>query len=372
MNLKAICTTLLFILMFIINPFQIIQEGNVGVVYYFGSLQEKTLKPGLHLKIPFITTVYQVQVTIQTDYIKNVPCGTNSGVNIAFEKIEVVNQLMAPNVYEIIKNYTIDYDKPLIFDKITHEMAQICSKASLQEMYIDKFDKLDEFLTQHLQDYLDVYASGVKIVSVRLSKPIVPPEVQINYKRIVELQTEHLKAKTQQLNEMQTIQIENEKALSRVNADRELAMARVKTEQEKKMQEIEADKYHQLNQTEATKQKEIARITAEQLRLLADLEKEISINKKTIEKVIEHTTGLIQAQKLENEHHHLKKIAIIDIEHYRNMKYAEYMNNLVSPGYVAIEIARSLANNTKIYYGDKLPSNSFALLGATKFNLSEL
>ena len=157
-----------------------VNEGYVGVVYVLGSLSTNILNPGLHFVIPIISTIHQVQITIQTDYVRDVPCGTNSGVTIKFDKIEVVNQLNKHSVFETIKNYTVEYDKPLIFDKIHHEMNQFCSKHSLQEVYIDKFDKLDEILTETLQNSLNMYAPGVTIRSIRLSKPIVPREVEEN------------------------------------------------------------------------------------------------------------------------------------------------------------------------------------------------
>ena len=35
-------------------------------------------------------------------------------------RIEVVNVLQYNAVYDIVKNFTADYDKPLIFDKVRH------------------------------------------------------------------------------------------------------------------------------------------------------------------------------------------------------------------------------------------------------------
>lgn len=42
-------------------------------------------------------------------------------------------------VYDIVKNYTVDYDRPLIFNKVHHEVNQFCSSHTLQEVYIDLF-----------------------------------------------------------------------------------------------------------------------------------------------------------------------------------------------------------------------------------------
>ena len=42
-------------------------------------------------------------------------------------------------VYDIVKSYTADYDKALIFNKVHHELNQFCSVHTLQEVYINLF-----------------------------------------------------------------------------------------------------------------------------------------------------------------------------------------------------------------------------------------
>lgn len=44
-------------------------------------------------------------------------------------------------VHDIVKNYTADYDKTLIYNKIHHELNQFCSIHTLQEVYIELFGK---------------------------------------------------------------------------------------------------------------------------------------------------------------------------------------------------------------------------------------
>ena len=44
----------------------------------------------------------------------------------------MVNILESEAVQDIVKNYTADYDKPLIFDKVHHELNQFCSGHNLQ------------------------------------------------------------------------------------------------------------------------------------------------------------------------------------------------------------------------------------------------
>ena len=139
--------------------------------------------PGYHVMIPFLTTVKVVQTTLQTDegksprvfqkenhsvsLVKNIPCGTSGGTMIYFDKIEVVNILSRDAVIDIVRNYTVNYDRTLIFEKIHHEVNQFCSVHSLQEVYIDLFSSIDDHLKGTLQTDLNFLAPGLFISSVR-------------------------------------------------------------------------------------------------------------------------------------------------------------------------------------------------------------
>ena len=101
----------------------------------------------------FLTSVREIQVTLQTDEVKKVPCGTSGGVMIYFDRIEVVNILAVESVYDIVKNYTADYDKTLIFNKVHHELNQFCSIHTLQEVYIDLFDQVSRIERTRCEGY---------------------------------------------------------------------------------------------------------------------------------------------------------------------------------------------------------------------------
>ena len=123
-----------------------IEEGFVGVYYYKGVLQREMSAPGYNFMLPLITKVESVQITVQTDKVEEIPCGTSGGIIIYFDKIEVVNQLSKEYVYDVIKHYSPSYDQIWIYDKIHHEINQFCSTHSLHEVFIEKFDTLDESL----------------------------------------------------------------------------------------------------------------------------------------------------------------------------------------------------------------------------------
>lgn len=254
--------------------------------------------------IPFVTSFKSVQVTLQTDEAKNVPCGTSGGVMIYFDRIEVVNILSASSVYDIVKNYTVDYDKPLIFNKVHHEVNQFCSSHSLQEVYIDLFDQIDENLKIALQEDLTMMAPGLFVQAVRVTKPKIPEAIRHNYEQMEAEKTKLLVA------------IQHQKVVEK------------EAETERKKAIIEAEKKSQ-----------VASIMHKQTIAEKETQKRIS--------------------QLEDESHLASQRAKADAEFYRVQKEAEANRLLLTPEYLELRRIEAVAKNNKIYYGQDIPSAFF-------------
>merc|ERR1719151_425667 len=200
------------------------------------------------MMLPFLTTVRNIQTTLQTDEVKNVPCGTSGGVMIYFDRIEVVNLLEPNNVHDIVKRYSADYDKPLIFDKVHHELNQFCSGHNLQEVYIELFDQIDENLKAALQRDLTEMAPGLKVLSVRVTKPKIPEANRKNYE-LMESEKTKLMISTQRQKVIEK-DAETDRKKAVIEAEKEAMVAKIRYEQNilekesmQKIAEIE-DKIH--------------------------------------------------------------------------------------------------------------------------------
>uniref|UniRef100_T1IWX3 Band 7 domain-containing protein n=1 Tax=Strigamia maritima TaxID=126957 RepID=T1IWX3_STRMM len=243
--LGVTCGALAIIMNFAIHR---IEEGHVGVYYRGGALLHQVSQPGFHMMVPFLTFFKPVQVTMQTDEVKNVPCGTSGGVMIYFDRIEVVNILSSASVHEIVKNYTADYDRSLIFNKVHHELNQFCSSHSLQEVYIDLFDQIDENLKKTLQDDLYKFAPGLIVQAVRVTKPKIPESIRRNYEIMEGEKTKLLIAEQRQKVVEKDAETERKKAI--IEAEKVAQVAKIQFDQKimekeslKKMSEIE-DQMH--------------------------------------------------------------------------------------------------------------------------------
>jgi len=300
------------------NTYYIVHEGNVGIIYHFGSLSQTIYQPGLHFKFPIISSYIEVQITVQTDKIKDVVCGTSSGVSVTFDNIEVVNQLNVENVYNILKDYGSNYDKTLIYDKITHELNQFCSKHTLQEVYIDKFDILDEMLLDKLQQYLNQYGKGVTIRSVRISKPTIPESVAKRYEELVASQAKK-----------QTVNAESETELAKIKAENAKQIAMLHSQQEQDLMAIEFEKIHKMQQLNAT----------------------IEINTKIFEKELSYEREMFEITKVKMNKETFINKTYADNQLYHGLKQAEIQHAMHTDSYVKIKMSEQLYNNAKIYGG---------------------
>jgi regulator of protease activity HflC (stomatin/prohibitin superfamily) len=208
----------------------------------------------------------------------------------------VVNRWSRTHLLETVRNYTVNYDKTWIYDKIHHEVNQFCSKNTLQEVYITKFDTLDDHLAEQLRVDLLKWAPGIEIISVRVTKPAVPAHILQKFE-----------------------QVEAEATNLQIATNKQLV--------EKKQAET---------------REEQATILARQLAKVAAVENEQAIEKKQSEFTI---------QEIEN----LRQMSIADTKFYESQKLAEGNKILLTEEFLKYEQVKALGSISKIYFGESIP-----------------
>eukprot|EP01147_Barroeca_monosierra_P007989 gene7989-714_t len=278
-----------------------VQEGHVAVYYRGGALLRTVNGPGFHTMVPFITTFRQIQVTMQTDEVTNVPCGTSGGVIIYFDRIEVVNILNVEHVYDTIRKYTPDYDRSLIFHKVHHELNQFCSAHTLQEVYTDFFDQIDENLRIALQRDLTKMAPGLEVLSVRVTKPRIPQSIKDNYELIESEKTKLM------------IAVQHQRVVEK---------------------EAETERKHAI--IKAEKDAEVAQIQNQARVSLKETEKRIA--------------------SIANDMYLDKQRAEADATYYAAKKNAEANQLQLTEQFLELQKYKAISQNTKIYFGSDIPS----------------
>ncbi|KAG8574830.1 hypothetical protein GDO81_009353 [Engystomops pustulosus] len=204
-------------------------------------------------------------------------------------------------VYDIVKNFTADYDKALIFNKIHHELNQFCSVHTLQEVYIELFDQIDENLKLALQQDLNEMAPGLIIQAVRVTKPNIPESIRRNYELM-----------------------ESEKTKLLIAAQKQKVVEK-EAETERKKAVIEAEKVAQVA--------------------------EIKYGQKVMEKETEK-----KISEIEDSAFLAREKARADAEFYTAQKLADSNKLKLTPEYLQLIKYQAIAANSKIYFGNDIPN----------------
>ena len=172
-----------------------------------------------------------------------------------------------------------------------------------QEIYIEKFDQLDDQLRDFLQKENDQLKTGISVDFVRLSKPTLPHALQKNYDKIANEKTA-LKAL-----------MEEKKRLAQENKNKIM----------------------------------VAEAEGEAKRITAEKQNQIEVEKKKAEE---------EMAAIQNRIHTEKEKSKADAVYYSKAKMAEGNKELLTKEYVQLESAKALANNAKHYFGE-IPTTLF-------------
>uniref|UniRef100_A0A2P2IA52 Erlin-1 n=1 Tax=Hirondellea gigas TaxID=1518452 RepID=A0A2P2IA52_9CRUS len=281
-----------------------VQEGCVGVYWIGGALLSSTTYPGYHTMIPFITKHRSVQISVQTDVVRDIPCGTSGGVLIEFEKVEVVNRLNPGSVIGLVKNYTVDYDRLWIYDKVHHEINQLCSTHTLQEIYIEIFEQIDELLLERLQREWNIWAPGLELIAIRVTKPRIP--------KLIGKHFDAMEAEVAQL--------------TSVSAEQQIVLQEAETTRRKAV-------------IEAQKILEVAKINCQ--------------------RNIDEQKSKLQVSAIENEMLVARAVSNADAVFYAAKQEAEANKELLTTDFLELERVRSLSKNAKFIVGSQIPNSLF-------------
>lgn len=327
--------------------FNIVKEGNVGIYYQFGKLIPLYVYPGFHFKSPFSSSA-EVTVRQQIDGIPNVHCNTSDGMSLSFENIEIGNILAEDKVIAMIRLHGEDYDNYLIKTKVRHQIKEMCSKLTLEEVAFSKFALLEDILLSFLQNNDETIKTGLVIKFVRLTKPTLPPKMKEQYEKLAE---EKLATQVA-IQTQQRLKTEEETkkalALSQEETKRAITLSQEELKQKHNITEEEMKQATILLREETLLKINLTQ--AEMARKLAETKAQMQYEELKAQEARE----IIENRMLEAKHK-----AMADAEKYKVDQETENYKQLLSiPGYLDMKKAEMISKNSKMFFGD-VPKNMF-------------
>ena len=166
------------------------------------------------------------------------------------------------------------------------------------------FDQIDEKMKDALQADCTRYAPGIEIISVRVTKPTIPDSIRRNFVQMEEERTKVL------------IAVEKQR----------------------------------VSEKEAETQKKIA---------ISEAEKYAHVSKIKMEQKLMEKDSARREDEIANQMYNDREKSLADASFYRALKEAEANKLKLTPQFLELKFIEAIANNTKIFFGNKIPNLVF-------------
>ncbi|WP_410768494.1 prohibitin family protein [Fontibacillus sp. BL9] len=212
---RGLTTTVVIGVLLIIvgaSSFAQVEYGHVGLYKTFGKLNSNVLSPGIHLKIPFIQSVIQVNTQVtkaETDTSASSkdlqPVSTHVAVNYSVNK---------ESAYNLMNNIGGNFDTVIINPAVQEIVKEVTARYQAEDL-IAKRDvvagEISEHLTNRLAKY-DLIVNEINIVNFKFSDAF---NQSIEAKQVAQQQA--LKAS----NDLKRIEIEAKQKVAQAQAEAE-------------------------------------------------------------------------------------------------------------------------------------------------------
>jgi len=280
----------------IVDSYHKIHEGNVGIYFRHGALRDKVTEPGVHFLLPFIEDFKEVKIRPETFAIEPVLAITKDGIENTFREITAITTVRKDKLVFMAKKFGLEFKKSLVFDRIKEDLRIFCANHTIDEVYNTMFLDIVANVKSNVKSSIHrLGEDGIEILNLVIPKPEIPPDIAHNYKQVKVQWTEQLVATQQQ----KTEKIKKETELMKAVAD-------------------------------AERQKAVLEITIQERIIEKEGAKNVSLINNEIKKAAENNEADIAKYKLEKE--------------------AEANAALYTDKYIQLNLAKSLANNTKFYF----------------------
>ncbi|MFC1671269.1 prohibitin family protein [Spirochaetota bacterium] len=206
----VITVVIVFIVILLLNPFVIIGAGERGVVLNFGAVQDKILGEGIHIRIPIMQKIVNMDVKIQKSQT-DAEASTKDLQDIK-STIVVNHHIAMDKVNKIYQSIGIYYKDRIIDPSVQEVVKAVAAKYTAEELITqrDKVSKeIKDLLRKRLSNY-NIVVDDFSIVNFKFSEQFT--------QAIEEKQTAEQKAQ-KALRDLDRIKIEAKQNITRARAE---------------------------------------------------------------------------------------------------------------------------------------------------------
>lgn len=157
------------------NSLYIVKEFERGVLLRFGKIEDGDLRPGLHVKVPFVDVVRKFDarvLTLDARAERFLTVEKKSMMVDSFAKWRIINV----DAFYTATNGEEDRAQRLLAQRINEGLRNQFAQRSLQEVVSGERDQLMVEIAKQLNEFTQA-SLGIEVVDVRVKKIDLPEEV---------------------------------------------------------------------------------------------------------------------------------------------------------------------------------------------------
>lgn len=170
----AVAALALLLVLLLLNPFYSVSAGFIGVKTVFGAVQHQTLEPGLHLYMPFVSSIHEISVQPHTS-VTDETAATHDQQNVTTRTAVTWNAApsFADSIYGDYRT-TEALNTIIIAPIVANDMKAVISRYDAQQLITERAMVANEIATMISTDlarhHVQVTVGGVNITDLRFSR----------------------------------------------------------------------------------------------------------------------------------------------------------------------------------------------------------
>lgn len=157
----AVIALALIIVLF--STFTIVSPGNTGVIVTMGAVSDKVLSEGIHVKIPFVQSV--VQVNNRTQKIETEGTASSKDLQIITYVVAVNYRVNNDSSASLYKNVGTQYETVIITPAIQESIKAVTAQYTAEEL-ITKRQDVGTQIKEALGEKIGAYGITVEIFNI--------------------------------------------------------------------------------------------------------------------------------------------------------------------------------------------------------------
>lgn len=147
----------------LLSTFTIVSPGNTGVIVTMGAVSDKVLSEGIHVKIPFVQSV--VQVNNRTQKIETEGTASSKDLQIITYVVAVNYRVNNDSSASLYKNVGTQYETVIITPAIQESIKAVTAQYTAEEL-ITKRQDVGTQIKEALGEKIGTYGITVEIFNI--------------------------------------------------------------------------------------------------------------------------------------------------------------------------------------------------------------